>query len=299
MSDDESERGNEESVEDTLQFLARVSLVQGRNQFLRVKTFFRCWRNIWRKELAFVDEDPIAQRICSADAEFDEIDKKTIEACEKIGKIRKALTVWNKEDSMRKAFETMKNSPDCRGHGSMPITVKLMLKKYESSLWILYCNYCDGKKLLGINNLTQEQKASKKILDSERLWFLLRDFNICPSVCSKIMLNVFIQELSSSSPYTSPLSSPIGSPTKLDTFGGNTSAVAASMPTAPAKVYISFSGFQKLLWKISLECLELSTTTTVQNRILFLLNRIDSSDGRKAMIKVVGAKALPILKIKM
>ncbi len=299
MSDDDDD--GEVTLEDTLRFLARVSLVQGRNQFLRVKTFFRYWRNAWKKDVDLVDEAPVAQRICSTEAEFDDIDIKTIKACEKLLKVKKALSTWSKEDLLRHAFQVIKNAPDCRSPDSLPTSVKIIFKKYDSSLWILYYNYCDGKKLAAItnNNLTHEQKISKKILDNERLWSMLRDFNICPSICSKIMLNIFIQELSSLSPFTSPLSSPSGSPTKVDLFGENTLTTTSPMPTAAAKVYISFKGFQKLLWKISSECLELSTTTTVQNRILFLLNRIDSSDGRKAMAKLNGAKTLPFFKIKM
>ena len=298
MSDDD--RG-EARLEDALHFLARISLVQGRNQFLRTKTFFRCWRNAWKKDVDLVDEVPVATRICSTEAEFDEIDIKTIKACEKLVKIKKALSTWSNEDSVRYAFQTIKNAPDCRSHDSLPSTVKIIFKKYDSSLWVLYCNYCDGKKLSAItnNNLTHEQKISKRILDNERLWSMLRDFNICPSICSKVMLNICIQELSSSSPFTSPLSSPSGSPTKFDSFGDSSLTNAKLMPTAAAKVYISFKGFQQLLYKISLECLELSTTTTVQSRIIFLLNRIDSSDGRKAMAKLAGAKVLPFFKIKM
>lgn len=300
MSENDSEGGDEVSVEDTVRFLARISIVQGRSQFLRLKTSFHCWRKAWKKDMELIDESPVPQRICSVDVEFDEIDIKTIKAWEKLFKYKKTLTTWSNEDALRKAFEVMKNLPECSKPANIPHSVRLIFTKYESHLWILYCNYCENKKLAGIasNNLTFEQKISKKILDNERLWFLLRDFNICPGVCSKVMLNIFIQELSSISPYTSPLSSPSGSPAKLDVFGGFTFATTA-MPTAAPKHYLSFKGFQKLLWKISLECLELSTTTTAQDRILFLLNRIDSSDGRKAMTKFIGAKALPFFKIKM
>jgi len=156
--------------------------------------------------------------------------------------------------------------------GPMPIAIKPIIKSNESSLWILYCNYCTNQRDLPTKAVPVSVRYHKKLLESERIWVLLRDFGICPDVCRKTVLYDLLAEVLAEDPNSSSgnksnsgtLSSPVTSDSKIK------SPNPRSKPTSS----LSFDNFLKLLWKIASVCLEIPLASP-SRRIIFLLTKMD------------------------
>lgn len=164
--------------------------------------------------------------------------------------------------------------------GNMPVQIKPLIKSNENSLWVLYCNYCSNQRDLPTKSVPASVRYQKKMLESDRIWVLFRDFGVCPDVCSKTLLYDLVTEVlqdeggSLSSPQFSD--SKIKSPTR--------SKLTSS---------ISFDNFLKLLWKIACVCLEMPLSSP-SKRIIFLLTKMDSSNGRARMLQLFrNAKNIP------
>ena len=152
----------------------------------------------------------------------------------------------------------------------MPLAIKPIMKSNESSLWILYCNYCTNQRDLPTKAVPASVRHHKKLLESERIWVLLRDFGVCPDVCRKTVLYDLLAEVLAEDPNDpsnsngkSPIS-PVTSDNKVK------SPNLRSKPTSS----LSFDNFLKLLWKIASVCLEIPLASP-SKRIIFLLTKMD------------------------
>ena len=111
---------------------------------------------------------------------------------------------------------------------------------------------------------------------------LFRDFGVCPDVCRKTLLYDLVEEVLQQEQSNNDNLSQI-SETKVK------SPNQRSKPTSS----ISFDNFLRLLWKIASVCLEMPLSSP-SKRIIFLLTKMDSSNGRARMLQLFrNAKNIP------
>ena len=117
---------------------------------------------------------------------------------------------------------------------------------------------------------------------------MLRDFGVCPDVCRKTLLYDLVNEvLLEEDPTNSNQSSYSSVDMKIK------SPTPRTKPTAS----LSFDNFLRLLWKIASVCLEMPLSSP-SKRIIFLLTKMDSSNGRARMLQLFrNAKNVPSLNL--
>lgn len=139
----------------------------------------------------------------------------------------------------------------------------------QEQLWLLFTNYCSVRDKQYSDTVAHKTRDSR-IISSEDLWTLLRDFDVCPSTCSKHRLMALIGEinLNSSMPHDRTFSAPARA-----TSGPRVSnipipsKIAVLVDSSPVRVvrnqigrlseygmkqdFLDFHGFLKLLWRIA------------------------------------------------
>jgi hypothetical protein len=176
------------------------------------------------------------------------------------------------------------HEPDMKSFGPMPVQIKPIIKSNENSLWLLYCNYCSNQRDLPTKNVPISVRYQKKLLESDRIWVLFRDFGVCPDVCRKTLLYDLVEEVLQQEQSNNDNPS---SPQILET------KVKSPNPRSKPTSSISFDNFLKLLWKIASVCLEMPLSSP-SKRIIFLLTKMDSSNGRARMLQLFrNAKNIP------
>lgn len=136
--------------------------------------------------------------------------------------------------------------------GAIPIAIKPIIQHNEVALWAIFRCYCSANKTLhGISSGRNESR--KKVLSLINMWNLLRDFNVCPHICSKMGL------LDSVSAVT-------GDPS-LRSF----SSSSGSQTISNIDLLLSFDSFVKILWRISVDCLLTTSSASPRSRLVAVL----------------------------
>jgi len=151
--------------------------------------------------------------------------------------------------------------------GAMPTGLVCVFRANETVLWAMFTFYVQHKLLIPSTTKTSKNRNhSKRIMSIQALWTMLHDFGVCPTLCSKTMLNNCMSSLLQ--------------PGQLPSIH-----FPATSKLNQSEAMVSFHSFQKLLWVVARDCLDHAPVQW--NPVLLLLklfNHMDTSAGRRKMV---------------
>ena len=165
----------------------------------------------------------------------------------------------------------------------------------QEQLWLLFTNYCSLRDKQYSDTVARKSLDSR-IISSEDLWTMLRDYDICPSLCSKHRLLSLIGEINSNSamPHDRTFSAPARASSGPRVNTPMVSKIPVLIDSSPVRVvrsqvgrmnehgskqdFLDFHGFLRLLWRIA--CLSSTSespgsTLTDTQRVAKLLFRME------------------------
>ena len=284
------------AIERQCHYLALSKRLESKLAFrLQVRSFF-----LWKEKMGMLLDDDLKGVEANYDSynynkdglddleSKDEIDEAFSASLDKLFLFKERVWSGSVCFRLRKAFIKMVNNPpDLKCLGPSPEVLKPLFRQNEAVLWALYIAYCTNpRNVPQNNNLTKQEKQRKKLLEFDCLWRLLRDFNLCPDLCSQIKLrellfDVMAENSNSSSSGGGGLDSSPPSPDR--SMKSSPGKAAAGSPeraaTADSTSPLSFEHFLKLLWRLALDCMVVSELASAPVRLRYLFVRMDTSGG--------------------
>lgn len=204
----------------------------------------------------------------------------------------KKIEAW-----LRLSQSTLSRS-DLLALGPFPLAIHSLMKQNEGVLWAMFrCYYPPNCRVLPsvapADSSNSKNEYKRRVLSLSSIWDLLRDFNICPDLCtyvplitsrtSRIDLPASLEIPPSPSECMTLITlyfTPYLPPSKIaliETIAAITSNSSILSPDqSHTQLLLSFDSFLKLLWRIAVDHLVVAPTASPRARMLALLERMDA-----------------------
>lgn len=116
------------------------------------------------------------------------------------------------------------------------------------------------------------------------MWKLFKDFNICPDICNKLFLKELIfDELIAET--NNSLNDSYNNDSSFNNFVSSSPLSPLSSSSNISNNMLSYDNFLKMLCRIAFECIQIDPRSSALSKMIMLLIRMDTSDGRVIMAK--------------